>query len=166
MTATVTEPLRSPGCSRQRRESLENLQGMRGQKSKSGEFASSLLSPHSPLGFFKVWRLYTRSAGAEPSWKHCFINALLFLWIRIVERKQGSKAALSREVHQGSDLWVKWFTSDWWHYLCNSHWALKTYLMRIIGLGNIYTVQLHKGHRHARPHYAKCYKNSNFNSML
>ena len=36
--------------------------------------------------------------------------------------------------------------------------------MRIIGLRNIYTVKLPTGH--GRPHYAKCYTNSNFNSML
>lgn len=147
-------------------QSPENLQAVRSQKSKSGELASLLISLHSPLGFFKVWRLYTRPGGAEPSQKHCFISTFLFLWISKVERKQGSKEAPSDDVHQGSVLWVNWFTADWWYYLFNSHWALKTYLVRIIGLRNIYTVRLPKGHSHARPCYAKCYTNSNFNPML
>jgi len=105
-------------------QALEYSQAVKTQGSKPGGFTRLLISLSVLLAFFRVWRLRPDQEELSPA--RSILYQHLVVSLNSTERKGGSKAAPSNEVHQESVLYMKKFTSDWWLYLHNSYWVKQT----------------------------------------
>lgn len=97
----------NPGALQIQRNPLQALkysQAVKTQGSKPGGFARLLISLSILLAFFRIWRLRPDQEVLSPARSSLYQHLVVFL--NSAERKGGSKAAPSNEVHQQSLLCV------------------------------------------------------------
>lgn len=85
-------------------QALEYSQAVKTQGSKPGRFTRLLISLSVLLAFFRVWRLRPDQEVLSPA--RSILYQHLVVSLNSTERKGGSKAAPSNEVHQESVLYM------------------------------------------------------------